>query len=356
MTIPSLLKKELLWSRHRLVTLLFLLLLLPAFFAATTVAFGTVIPEDAPVAVVAEDESVTDDELAVVEGGLTVFSEPRRYENAAAARDALRREQVYAVLTVPPGLFDDQTANATFTLTVDGSVVPFEEPSKAIRSIASAYLNAQFDTDVTVEREVVGESHSLSEYLLPVFLLGIVALIAFTYLPYNLAREEAVLDRLLVESSLETVVAIKIGYFAALALVPTVAFGAVAAALDYSATLFAPGAIAVLLLTFVYLAAISTSIMLLTNFGTLGRFLNVAVLLAAVTFSSVIYPAGFFSPLRREIARWIPLHYSTIITRSLTLKDASAALYGDYVLGLLGFTALTLIVLKLSIVRYERTL
>ncbi|MFB6082664.1 MAG: ABC transporter permease [Halorientalis sp.] len=356
MAIPSLLRKELLWSRHRLLTLGFLLLLLPAVFAATTVAFGTVIPEDAPVAVVAESESVTDDELAVVEAGLTLFAEPRRYGSVSAARDALRRERVYAVLTVPPGLFEEGTGHATFTLLVDGSVVPFLEPSKAMRSAASYYLNAQFETDVTVERAVVGEPRSLSAYLLPVFLLGTVALFAFTYLPYNLVREEDVLDRLLVESSLDAVVATKIGYFAALLAVPTLAFGGVAAALGYSVTLFAPGAVAVLLLTFVYLAAISTSITILTDFGTLGRFLNVAVLLAAATVSGLIYPAGFFSPLRREIARRIPLHYSMIVVRSLTLKDAPAALYADYVLGLLGFTALTLLVLKLSIVRYERTL
>ncbi len=356
MDILSLLRKEVVWSRHRLVTLCFLLLVLPAFFATTTAAFGTVIPEDAPVGVVAENESVTDDEIALVEGGLTLFSEPRVYENTSAARRALQREQVYAVLAVPPGLYDEGAQNATFTLIVDGSMVPFEQPSKAIQGIAGASLDREFDADVTVRREVVGGTHSLSEYLLPVFLLGIVMLFAFTYLPYNLARERDVLDRLRVESSLDAVVATKIGYFAVLMLVPTVAFGAAAAYLNYSVTLFAPGAIAVLLLTFVYLAAISTSIMILTNFDTVGRFLNVAVLLAAITFSNLVYPVGFFSSVRREIARLIPLHYSMIVTRSLTLKDTPLAMYGDYVLGLVGFTAVSLLVLKLSIERYKRTI
>ncbi|WP_335999677.1 ABC transporter permease [Halorientalis halophila] len=356
MTIPSLLRKEVLWSRHRLATLCFLLLLLPAFFAITTLAFGTVVPEDTPIGIVAEDDTVTDEELRAVQGGLALYSEPRLYEDRAGARRALERETVYAVLEVPPGLLDESTTNATLTLVVDGSVVPFEEPSKVIQSVASAYLNANLDGDVTVEREVVGEPHTLSEYLMPTFLLGVVVLFAFAYLPYNLARERAVLDRLLVESSLDALVAAKIGYFAALMLVPTAAFAAVAVALGYSVTLLSSGAVAVLLLTFVSLAAISTSIMLLTDFGTLGRFSNVAVMLGAFSFSSLVYPVGFFSPIRREIARAIPLHYSMIVTRSLTLKETSLALYGDYVLGLVGFALLTVLALKLSIERYERTL
>jgi len=354
MNVPSLLKKELLWSRHRILALLLLLVLLPGFFAYTTVVFQSVIPEDAPVGIVAEDERVTEDDIAFIEGGAALFSEPRVYENSEAATRALQRESVYAVLEVPPGIFDESTRDATFTLYISGSIVPFEEPSRAIESILEIYLDRELAADVSVERSVVGPDHTLPEYLLPVFLMGIVMLFAFTYLPYNLAREADVLDRLRVESSLEAVVGTKIGYFALLMLVPIVAFHGAAAYLGYAVDLLSPVALFVYLLTFVYLSAISTTVMVLTDFDTVGRFLNVALLFGALTFSSLVYPVGFFSPLRREIARGIPLHYSMIVTRSATLKDVEAGLYTDWLAGLVAFAAVTGLVLKLAIVRYER--
>jgi ABC-2 type transport system permease protein len=79
------------------------------------------------------------------------------------------------------------------------------------------------------------------------------------------------------------------------------------------------------------------------------------LLFGSLTFSSLVYPVGFFSPLRAEIARQLPLHYSMIIARSLTLKGASITVFTDWVVGLLGFTLLTLLVLKGSVEYYERT-
>jgi len=351
----SLLRKELLWSRHRILTLVFLLLLLPSMFALTTVVFQTVVPEDAPIAVVPENETVSEDGLTIIEGGAALFSDPQQYENKSEAMRALRRESVYAVLEVPPGILDENTSNATFSLYIDGSMVPFQEPSKAIRSIMGYYLNRNLPADVSVERVVVGNRNTLSEYLVPVFLMGIIMLFAFTYLPYNLARESDVLERLLVETSLDAVVAAKILYMTLLMLVPISAFFVAAAYLGYSVTFLSAAVVGVFLLTFVYLAAISASIMILTDFSTLGRFLNVAVMFALLTFSSIVYPVGFFSPLRKELARHVPLHYSMIIARSLTLKDLHVGLFTDWVLGLLGFTLVTILALKLSIERYKRT-
>ncbi|MFB6180100.1 MAG: ABC transporter permease [Halorientalis sp.] len=355
MSILSLLRKELLWSRHRIVTLVFLLLLLPAFFAFTTVVFQTVVPEDAPIAIVPQNHHVSDDGLTIIEGGASLFSSPERYQNKSEAMRALRRESVYAVLEVPPGILNESTSNATFKLYIDGSMVPFQEPSKAIRSIMAYYLNRNLPADISVQRKVVGHENTLSEYLVPVFLMGIIMLFAFTYLPYNLAREADVLERLLVESSMEAVVATKILYMTLLMLVPISAFYAAATYLGYTVSLLTPAIIGVFLLTFVYLSAISASIMILTDFSTLGRFCNVAVMFGLLTFSSMVYPVGFFSPLRKDIARHIPLHYSMIIARSLTLKDLSMAVFTDWLAALVGFTLVAILALKLSIERYKRT-
>lgn len=355
MKLLPLLRKEILWSRHRILTLLFLLVVLPGCFVLTTVLFQTAVPENTPIAIVPETDAVSADSLTIVEGGLAQFSDPKRYENRSTAMAALHRESVYAVLVVPPGVLNQGTGNATFELYTHDSVVPFREPSKAITDILSAYLDRNLPGEVSVTRVPVGHEHTLSAYLVPVFLLTFLVVVAFTYLPYNLAGEAAVLDRLLVESSLEAVIATKIGYLTLLMVVPMGVFAAIASLLGYGLTLLSPGVVGTFLLTFVYLSAISATIMILAEFSMLGRFANVAVMFGLLTVSSLVYPVGFFSPVRKEIARQIPLHYSMIIARSLSLRGMQIGTFADWVIGLCGFTLVTLIGLKLAIERYTRT-
>jgi ABC-2 type transport system permease protein len=354
MSLLSLLEKEVRWSRHRIVTLLFLLVVLPGFFAYTTVVFQHVVPADTPIGIVAENESVSESGLDVIEGGAAYFSDPTVFDDQATAHRALRRESVYALVQVPPDMMNESNRNATFYLFVDGSMVPFNEPSKAIDNILAANLDSQLPADVSVKRRVVGTEKSLSEFLVPVFLLGIIMLFAFTYLPYNLARESDVFERLRVESSLSAVIAAKITYMSVLLLVPIAAFAAVAVHLGYDVALLSPGTVAVYVLTFVYLSLLSTTIMLLTKFGTLGRFLNVALLFGSITFANLVYPVGFFSALRKEIARQVPLHYSMIVSRSLTLKDVDVWLFADWLGWLVAFTVVCALVTRLAIAWYTR--
>jgi ABC-2 type transport system permease protein len=355
MSIISLLKKEFHWSKHNLLALVLVLLLLPGFFAYTSVAFETVIPRDAPVAVVPQDDTVSESDMTIVEGGVAAFADPKVTGSRDKAERMLRRESVYAVVQVPPDIDDPGNENATFVLTVDGSIVPFKEPSKAIRSVMAFQLDRFLDADVSVDRRVVGPDNSLSEYLVPIFLLTIIMLFAFTYVPYNLAKESAVLDRLRAESSLEAVVGAKLVYFALLMLVPIVVFQAAAAYFGYAVTSLAVGAVLTLLLTFLLLAAVSTTVMVLLRFGTLGRFVNVVVLLGLLGFSGLAYPVGYFSPLRKELVRMVPTHYSMIITRSSMQKGLGLGLFADWLLGLAALTALAFAALKLSAVYYRRT-
>jgi len=356
MSLLSLLRKELHWSRHNALALLFVLLLLPGFFAASSAVFGTVLPEDAPIAVTPENDRVTDDDLQVIVGAFQPFSDPTVAESPAAAERMLRRESVYAVVQVPPDI-TDPAAEATFVLTVDGSITPFERPSRAIRAFMQRALNdAPFlEARISVEREVIGTENSLSEYLVPSFLLAVVVLFAFTYVPYNLAKEAPVLDRIRAEASLEALVAAKLLYFGALMTVPVVVFQVAAAYFGYAADALSVGVVAVLVLTFLYLAAISTAVMLLFRFGPLGRFVNVVLLLAVAAFSGLAFPVGYLSPLRKAIIRSVPVHYSGIVTRSLMLKDVDLALFADWLAGLAGFALLTFLGLKLSVVYYRRT-
>lgn len=355
MSLVSLLKKELHWSKHNIVALALVLLVLPTVFFGASTVFQTVIPRDTPVAVVAQDESVSAADMAMVGAGMAPVSEPVSAQNPEQAEKMLRREAVYAIVQVPPDIDDPDNDEATFVLTVDGSVVPFTEPSKAIRTIMEFRLDRALAADVTVERRVVGPDNSLPEYLIPILLMVVVMLFAFTYVPYNLAREATVLERLRAESSLEAVVGAKLLYFSLLMLVPILVFQGAATSLGFAVNSLAVGAVLTLLLTFVALAAISMTVMVLFRFGTLGRFVNVVLLMGLLGFSGLAYPVGYFSPLRKELVRMVPTHYAMIITRSSMQKGLGLAPFSDWLAGLTGFALLALLALKVATVYYRRT-
>ncbi len=355
MSLASLLRKEIRWSRHNIVALALVLLVLPAVFVGASTAFQTVIPRDTPVAVVAQDETVSAADMARVGTGMAAVSDPVSAETPDDAEAMLRRETVYAVVQVPPDIDDPENDDATFVLTVDGSVVPFTEPSKAIRTIMEFRLDRALAADVTVERRVVGPDNSLPEYLVPILLMVVLMLFAFAYVPYKLAREATGLDRLHAESSLEAVVGAKLLYFTLLMLVPILVFQGTAAYLGYAVNSLAVGAVLALLTTFVALAAVSTTVMILSGFDTLGRFVNVVLLLGTVGFSGLAYPVGYFSPLRKELVRMVPTHYAMIVTRSSMQKELGLAPFADWLAGLAGFALLALVALKLAAVSYRRS-
>ena len=353
MSLRALLHKELRWSKHNVAALVVLLLVLPATAGYASVTFQHVIPQEAPVAVVPAEEATDDGSLELVDAATVTFAQPVRYDSKAAAMDALHREEVYAVVTVPSGVLND-SRESQLNLTVEGSMVLFDQPSNAMVSVLNYRLQSGASASITVDRHVIGQSRSLSEYLIPILLVAILTLFAFTYVPYNLASESRAIPRIRTDASLESLVAAKLLYFTLLALVPIATFGVVAWELDYAVTPISVGLVAALLVSFLAMAAVAMAIMFLTRFRTVGRFLSVIVLFGLVAFGGLIYPAGFFSPIRKEIVRAVPLHYTTIIVRSEMLKDVPLGLYADY-FAILGVTALaSLVVLEATIVLYRR--
>ncbi|MFB6309497.1 MAG: ABC transporter permease [Haloarculaceae archaeon] len=355
MALRSLLYKDGRWLRHNVGTVLLVLIVLPSLFALSTVAFQQVIPRDTPVAVVAADESVTDDELTAMRGVAAFFSRPATYD--ADERDramrALAREEVYAVFVVPPGILD-RDASVTVEMYVEQEIVPYEQPSLAIASILRYRAGNVLPAEVGVDRIAVGSDRTLSEYLVSVGAMLFAMVLAFAYVPYTVASEKRVFRRIRVESSLWHLLASKFLVFTLLMVVPLVTFQAISNYLSFSVELLAPGAAVVTLLTFVYLLAISLGVMFLARFRTVGRMINIALLFAVLTFSSMVYPAGFFSPLRREIAHAMPTHYSMVVQRGISLKAQSAALYLDYYLLLGGVTVVALAFLAVTVVHYDR--
>lgn len=349
--------------------LLFLLLLIPLFFAASSIVFQEVLPRDVPVAVVPEDDNVTDRELTYVETAILRWSEPEIVEDRETADAMLTRESVYAVIVVPSGFLDDgggragdvdgaEAANeeATFRLVIDGAITPYHSPSELIQDLVEFELQAAEDlSEVSVEREIEGEEKSFAEYLYPSMLVGFLIFLAFTYVPYTLRREAPVLDRVRIESSLEAVLAVKLLTFGILVTLPLVVFHAVAVYFDYGVATTSPWAIAVVAMTFLMLSALAMAIMVASRFSGTGQFVNLVVMLGLLAFSGLVFPLGFFSPIRTTIAQLLPTHYAIVTVRSLMLKDdATVWLFQDMIVGLSVAFLVALLLLWASARYYRR--
>jgi len=363
MLLIPLLRKEIHWSKRNVIVLGFLLILVPAAFGATTVAFQDIEPENVPVATVAQSENVTEADISSIEAILTLNTNPTRYESRTEAVDALEREEVYAIVEVPPNLRDgNPNTNGTFRFVVDGNIAPLVEASSFIEDLVQNRLSntEAVEGNFTIESETVGvdsdqPERSTAEYLFPTFMMAMLVFFAFTYAPYSLARDGSVLDRLRVESSLESLVTSKLVFLTSLMMVPLLVFGGVALWLDYSINTLSPVAVGLLLLSFSSLATFGMAVVVATKFSGAGQFINLLLLLGVAGGSAIDFPRGVVSSLRPVIAEVSPIHYGMIAIRSMMLKDVPVSVYADMILVMVGLQVLGLFALKGSIVYYRRS-
>lgn len=351
MDLLALLRKEAIAVRRNLGLAVVLFVLLPGALAGGTVVFEQTIPRDVPVGIVAEDDA-NENDVAIVRAGLTSFATAEEYETTDEATRALQREEIYLVIRVPGNLMESE-ANATVTVVSDHTFVPFQEPVDETVGVAESELDRSFPATVTVEHEQVDEPRSLSEFLVPTGLFAFVVLYAMVYLPYQVRSERLVLDRLQTESTLETVVASKLLFYGAVLAVPAAVVAAVSTWFGFDVAVLAPSTLAVLVLTFGYLAAVGLAVLFALGLEKSALFANLGIALGVFALSSLVYPVGFFSTSQRTISRALPTHYSAIATRSTMLRDAPTALYSDYLLWLAATLLASLAVLKLSLVVYQ---
>lgn len=347
-------RKEWYGSRRNIAVLLVLLVVLPGAAALGTSAFQQTMPEDIPVGVAPETGEDPGDEVTVIKGGTAMHAAPQTYNSSEDARDALEREEVYLVLEVPDGMFDeDEEVNVT--LVSDQRLAPFQEPANYTESTLDWHLDNQFPADVTVQHERVGIQQTLSEYLVPTALLSMVMLFAFLYFPFELYRERDVFERVELTSRIEAAIAAKFVFYALLLIVPITVFQAVGSGIGYRVDHFNPHALATIAITFLYVSAFSTGVMFFTRLKRVGLFLNIGLLTTVFTLSSFVYPVGFFSTIRKEIALHMPTYYSMVITRSALLKETPIHVFTSELQYLLLVTGASLVFLQASIMYYRRT-
>lgn len=352
MTVGPLVEKELRWLRRnwRAVTLVFLLA--PLCLGLATATFDRTLPRDVPVAVVPADDTVTQDELQAAAGLTRSVAAPRHFDSVDAARTALDREHVYGVLSVEHGLYD-AGANVTLSFAVAGGMVTYVEPSQVVTATLRDRATI-FPSTVIITHETLDPQRTLPEFLFATGLVYLLAGYAFTYVPYHLARERRVFERVRVESSLWSLLAAKGVLFAALGTLALASMGALGVALGYRVALANPVALAVLALTGTSLVATGLGISFLTRFSVAGRFSTVALLGAVVAFSNPVYPSGFFSVVRRTISGVSPVYHATVVVRGLTLSGRTPGLYIDRLVLICGLTVASLAFLGVAVLSYER--
>lgn len=352
MSIRAFLEKEWYQFRRNVAVLLVLLVLLPGAAAMSTATFQHTIPEDISVGVTAAEEATTEDELLSIQAGTALYASPTRYETPEAARTGLSREDVYLVLAVPHGLYDEN-ADVTITLLSDQRITPFQEAANYTQSTLSWQLDNRLPADVSVDHERIGAKKTLSEYLVPSILVCIIALFSFLYFPIELRRERDVFERVALKSRIEHAVAAKLAFHGMLLVVPLSVFQVVSLHLGYRVEHFGLSTIFVIGVTFVYLASVSGTVMFLTDLRQVGVFVNAGLLVGVLTFSSFFYPVGYFSGVRKSIATALPTYHSMVVTRSTMLKDVPLSVFGRRIALLVLFTVAVVLLFRSSTRRYQ---
>lgn len=349
----ALLRKEAITVRRNLGLFVVLLVVVPAALAAGTSVYQQTIPQDIPVAVAPADDTTSESDVRLVRGAVGFFSTPVEYDSRAAAVRAMEREEVYLTFVVPPDLTDDD-AEATVTVVTDRTNAPLSDPAALTFDLLQSRFDSVFPATVTLERESVGTERTLSEFMLPSALFALVVLYALVYLPYQVREERRVMDRLRTETRLETVVASKLLFYGALVVVPAATASAAARYYGYGFGALGVETLAVLGLSFLYMAAAGLAVLFFLRLRQAAVFVNLGVAVGVLTLSGLVYPVGFYSAVRKGISRSLPTHYSLVTLRGTMLRGESLSFYSEYLTWMAAAAVGALVLLAVAIRHYER--
>lgn len=330
-------------ARRNVAVVVIGFVLLPGLLVGGTVGFDQTLPEDVPIGVAPAEEATTGDDLTLARGGVALLGTPEPYETREAAIRGLDREEVYIVVLVPPDILDEGTT-AEFRMLSHGSAVPLIDATGLLALFLDAELSSLLSGPVEVTHEQRGVENTLSEYLIPTGLTVFVLAVALLYVPYDVRTDRQVLDRIRHQSRLESFLAAKLVFYTAMMALVLSAITTANMWLEYRLDVMSVETVGAVGLLFLSTAAIGTGILFLTGLGRVALFVNLGVLVGIVGFGSLVYPVGFFSPLRMELARSLPPHYLAVVIRGHVLRGDSFGVYLDwyrfiglYTLGCLGF-------------------
>jgi ABC-2 type transport system permease protein len=349
----ALLRKEAITVRRNLGLFLVLLVVVPAALAVGTSVYEQTIPQDIPVGIAPAEKATTETDMRLIRGSVSFFATPVEYDSRAAVVEAMEREEVYLAFVVPPDL-TEVDAEATITVVTDGANAPLSDPAELTFDLLESQLDDTFRASVTLEQTEIGTERTLSEFMLPSALFALLVLYALVYLPYQVREERRVMDRLRTETRLELVVANKLLFYGVLVVVPAATVSAAARYYGYGFDAMGPETLAVLALSFLYMAAAGLAVLFLMRLRQAAVFVNLGLAVGVLTLSGLVYPVGFYSAVRKTISRALPTHYSLVTLRGTMLRGRTLAFYEEYLLWLAATTLAALLFLAVAIRHYER--
>lgn len=316
-------------TRRKAALMLIGFAVLPGLFMAGTVGFEKTLPEDVPVGIAPQGDTTTEDDLTITEGGVALVGTPVQYDSQTKATNALNREEVYLVVLVPADITDTSTT-ADFRLLSHGSAVPLAEATSLLVYFMELELDSLISGNVDITHDQLGTEFTLSEYLVPNFITLFTMAIGLIYFPYDILDNRQVLDRVRHQSRLESFISAKLIFYTIMMLVLVGTLALVNMLLEYQINLLSPETGVAVALLFVSTAAIGSGVLFLTNLSRKALFINFGLLIGVFGLGSILYPVGFFSSLRMDIARSIPIHYLAIVIRGHVLRGDSFALYSEW--------------------------
>ncbi|WP_281193854.1 hypothetical protein [Halorubrum sp. F4] len=330
-------------ARRRLAALFVGFALLPGLLVVGTAGFDQTLPQDVPVGIAPAEAGTTADDLTVTRGGVALLGTPVQYDTEEAALRGLDREEVYLVVLVPPDVLDDEETTE-FRMIWHGSAVPLVEAIGLLEAVLSVELSSFLPGEVDVTHEQRGTLLTLSEYLIPTGTTLFVLVVGLLFVPYDVITDRRVLDRIRHQSRLEAFVAAKLVFYTLLTGVVLAAVAVANVPMEYRIAPLRVETVTAVGLLFLSTAAVGIGIAFLLGLGRTTLFVNLGLLIGIVGLGSLLYPVGFFSSTRMEIARSLPPHYLAIVIRGHLVRGDGFGLYADwyrfiaiYVVGCLGF-------------------
>jgi ABC-type polysaccharide/polyol phosphate export permease len=348
----SMLKKEVLLTKRN-ISIILLIVMLPLVFGQIAGSFKTSLPKDTPILIVAKNDDVTRDDMDYVEGWTTLFSEPVIGVNKEDGIYKLQREEAYLLFVVPPNVTQTMSSGGEFEIYVDNSFVPVEKVSEyVVHNVEIYFTTTTFKgSDIVLKR--INDPKSMPEYMLPGFIMLMTCLMALTILPYSMGTERNVIRRLKIERTFGSMVAAKMIFFVLLVIIQLLLLRWSENIIQLETGFIDQDTFVIVLLTMIYLSAISLSITFLTKFSTTGNLINTLILFLILLFSGTFYPVGFFPIYLQKMALVLPSYYSMVMLRGAMLKNVDISIYSDWMTGLIVLTIVTLIILLFSVKKFR---
>jgi len=344
----ALLKREFLGVRRNSLLLL-IIIILPIAFGIMFASFRQIIPKSTPALIIPENKEVTQEDLRFTATLLSYFSSPKIELDKQKAFDELTREEVYFIVSAPK---DIKSAQGEVVIYVDNSLTPLSEVSDYVVETIQFELG-KLSYYPRIRMSKIGRAILPLEFFVPGVIILLLAGIGLLLIPFSAIRDLQVIQRLLPQVPIATLIISKIAFGFFIALVQILLLFLTQKYLEVPIMDLGFWSIAIMLVTSISLISLGLAVVFLAKFSDSSKYVNSLLFALVIIFSGVFYPVGFLPNYLQAIAKLFPTYYSGVLIRAFGIKEASAGLFTDYISVVVGFFVLSLALLLYSAWRFK---